>query len=43
MTEYSTLSRQLTKNLSKKTKKDNGIFFTPPSTVQLTTNTKSIF
>tara|TARA_B100000073_G_scaffold238925_1_gene200069 strand:+ start:1247 stop:2446 length:1200 start_codon:yes stop_codon:yes gene_type:complete len=39
MTEYSTLSRQLTKNLSKKTKKDNGIFFTPPSTVQLTLQT----
>ena len=27
------------KNLSKKTKKDNGIFFTPPSTVQLTLQT----
>ena len=39
MTEYSTLSRQLTKNLTKKTKKDNGIFFTPPSTVQLTLQT----
>jgi len=39
MAEYSTLSRQLTKNLTKKTKKDNGIFFTPPSTVQLTLQT----
>ena len=39
MAEYSTLSIQLTKNLTKKTKKDNGIFFTPPSTVQLTLQT----
>ena len=30
---YSDLSKQLTKNLDKKEKKQNGIYFTPPSTI----------
>jgi SAM-dependent methyltransferase len=34
MEEYSELSINLTKSLSKKTKKDNGIFFTPNSIVK---------
>lgn len=34
--EYSQLSKDLTSSLDKKTKKDGGIFFTPPSTVQKT-------
>lgn len=31
--QYSKLSKDITKSLTKKDKKDNGIFFTPPSTV----------
>lgn len=31
--EYSELSKKLTKNISKKDKKDEGIFFTPPDTI----------
>jgi tRNA1(Val) A37 N6-methylase TrmN6 len=31
--QYSKLSKDITKSLSKKDKKDNGIFFTPPSTI----------
>ena len=34
--EYSQLSKDLTGSLDKKTKKDGGIFFTPPTTVQKT-------
>ena len=33
MTTYSQLSKDITKQLTKKEKKDNGIYFTPPSTV----------
>ena len=32
--EYSNLSKYITSKLSKKTKKDNGIYFTPPNTVK---------
>ena len=31
--EYSALSRELTSKISKEEKKDNGIYFTPPSCV----------
>ena len=34
--DFDELSRKLTKELSKKTKKDSGIFFTPPNTVSST-------
>ena len=33
MTEYSELSYQLTKKLSKSDKKNSGIYFTPPKTI----------
>ena len=33
MTEYSRLSYDLTKRIDKKVKKDNGIYFTPPMTI----------
>ena len=33
MTTYSQLSKDITKQLTKQEKKDNGIYFTPPSTV----------
>ena len=32
--EYSKTSKELTSSLSKKEKKDNGIYFTPPSCVR---------
>lgn len=32
--EYSELSYKLTKNITKKTKKNNGIYFTPPETIR---------
>lgn len=31
--QYSQLSKDITKSLTKKSKKDNGIFFTPPNTI----------
>ena len=31
--EYSQLSHSLTKSLAKETKRENGIYFTPPSTI----------
>lgn len=31
--EYSVISRSITKNLEKTTKKNNGIYFTPPKTI----------
>ena len=31
---YSKLSYSLTKKITKKEKKENGIYFTPPSTIQ---------
>lgn len=31
--EYSNLSKTITKELSKQEKKDNGIYFTPPTTI----------
>jgi hypothetical protein len=31
--DYSTLSKKLTSELSKKEKKENGIYFTPPSCI----------
>jgi len=32
--EYSNLSKTITKELSKQEKKENGIYFTPPNTIQ---------
>lgn len=34
MTDYSQLSKTLTKNLGKSEKQDNGIYFTPPKTIR---------
>ena len=31
--EFSDLSKKLTKNITKEEKKNNGIYFTPPSTI----------
>lgn len=36
MTEFSAISKQLTASLSKTTKKEEGIYFTPPAVVNLT-------
>ena len=33
--EYSQLSHSLTKSLTKKNKRENGIYFTPPSTIRI--------
>ena len=33
MSEYSELSKNLTNNINKREKKNNGIFFTPPKTI----------